>query len=310
MNRPSACLGVLCLVGACGGGGGGAVVAAGDGGGAGESLCGAVQLSATKTVAAGSTLTVCAGATVTLTSSASIVVAGTLAIEGTASSPVKLSGTQATEGSWPGLVVRSGGALIGSFFEVHGAALGIDAQAGSTFHIDHLLIDTTSQALNLASSGTVSHGVLHGLGDGQNSPAILVDSASPRVADTLVNQGAYDGVDLIVVEGSASAPVFDHVEVSDAHCAFHVDEGSGLTISNAYLHHSAYGIMPSGSTGTVIAHTNFEDNSVNVGSCDTIATGELSGDFFQGPATDDSCQQFLITNAATAAYTTDVGPRP
>jgi hypothetical protein len=280
------------------------------GGGSGESLCGAVQLSATKTIAVGATLTVCSGATVTLTGAASIAVAGTLVINGTEASPVRFKGIQTSDGSWPGVVVQSGGTLTGAFFEIHGAALGIDAQDGSSFQIAHVLIDTTSQALNLASSGSLSHGVLHGLGDGQISPAILVDSASPHIVDTLVNQGAYGAEDLIVVNGSSAAPVFDHVEVSDSHCAFHVNDGSGLTISNSYLHHNAYGIMPTGSTGTVILHTNFEDNLINVGSCDTTATGQLTADYFQRQPIDESCLQFQLTNVVTAAYTTDIGPRP
>ena len=280
------------------------------GGGGGGSLCGAVQLSATKTIAVGATLTVCAGATITFTGSASIAVGGTLVINGTESSPVRFTGTQASDGSWPGVVVQSGGTLTGTYFEIHGAALGVDAQDGSNFQIDHVLIDTTSQALNLASSGSLSHGVFHGLGDGQISPAINVENASPHIIDTLVNLGAYGAEDLIVVNGASAAPVFDHVEVSDSHCAFHVNDGSGLTISNSYLHHNAYGIMPGGSTGTVISHTNFEDNLINVGSCDTTATGQLIADYFQRQPADDSCLQLRLTNVVTAAYTTDIGPRP
>jgi hypothetical protein len=164
--------------------------------------------------------------------------------------------------------------------------------------------------LSLASSGTLSHGVLHGLGDSQPGAALAISSASPHITDTLVDQGAYGAVDIITVDGATSGPVFDHVEVSDSHCAFHANQGSGLTISNSYVHHNAYGIMAIGATGTMISHSNFQDNSINVGSCVTTASGQLADDYFQGQPVDVSCGQFRLQNAVTAPYTTDVGPRP
>jgi hypothetical protein len=276
----------------------------------GDSLCGAVQLTETRTIAAGSTVTVCAGTTVTMAASASISVAGTLLIQGTAADPVKFMGTQASAGFWPGVVLKSGGSLTGTYLEIHAAQVGISAEAGSSYQIDQLLIDTASEGLSLSSSGTISHGTLHGLGDNQAGPAIEVNSASPQISDTVVNQGAYGAVDIIIVSGAKSAPVFDHVEVADSHCAFHANEATGLVISNSFIHHNAYGIMAIDTNGTIISHSNFEDNSVNVGSCDATATGQLSEDYFQGMPTDSSCGKLRSTNGVLTPYKTDVGPRP
>jgi hypothetical protein len=173
------------------------------------------------------------------------------------------------------------------------------------------LIDNSSQNLLLAASGTISHGVLHGLAENQPGTMISVTNASPRITDTLVDRGHYGVVDSIVVNGITSAPYFDHVEVSDTHCAFHINDSTGATISNSYVHHNAYGLMVGASTRAQILHNNFLDNTVNIGSCAGVATsGSVNDNYFAGTVFDSSCISLVSSGNAPAPYTTDVGPRP
>src|SRR5216110_2107060 len=68
-----------------------------------ETLCGDVQLGATKTVPAGKALAICAGSTVTASTGVTLTVQGKLLVQGTAQKPVKLGGAQ----GWGGLVIEA-----------------------------------------------------------------------------------------------------------------------------------------------------------------------------------------------------------
>src|SRR4051812_13593463 len=178
-----------------------------------ETLCGEVRLAAARTVSAGKTLAICAGSVVTAASpDVPLTVQGKLLVQGTAGKPVKLAGG--------GLVIEAGGDLSASYLEIRSARTAIDARPGSAFTIDHLVIEASDAMLVLASNGTIAHGALHGLGEAQSSTPIEVVDASPRITDTVVDKGAFNGVDMIVVGGANAAPVFDHLEVADSHCAF------------------------------------------------------------------------------------------
>jgi hypothetical protein len=282
---------------------GGASVATG-GASADQTLCGAISVNATMTIAAGKTVAICAGSTLTLASSVSIDVQGTLLVQGTATSPVKFVGIGQTPGSWGGFILNAGGNLMATFTEVHGAGYAIDARAGSTFQIDHILMDNSQQLLQLATTGTLSHGILHGAG------AVFVSGGSPKLVDTVVSQGEYNGVDMIIVSGASAAPVFDHLEVADSHCAFHFNQGAGATISNSFIHHNAYGLMVGGSLNNQIVHNNFEDEAINIGSCAGTASAQVTGNYFVGSPFDGSCQSLTASGTVTAPHTVDVGPRP
>ena len=124
----------------------------------GDTLCGDVTLPTTRTVAAGQTLTICAGSMVTAADGVSLTVAGTLQIQGTAASPVKLVGATDAAGAWTGLVLDAGGQVTATYVEIHGADTAIAARPGSMYSFDHLVIDTSSQMLVLSSNGTIAHG--------------------------------------------------------------------------------------------------------------------------------------------------------
>jgi hypothetical protein len=286
--------------------------AGGAGGAGGDALCGNVTLSTTKTVAAGETLTICSGSTITASDGVSLAVDGTLQIQGTAASPVKLVGATNAAGAWTGLVLDGTAQVTATYLEIHGADTAIAARPGSMYSFDHLVIDTSSTLLILSSNGTIAHGTLRGLGDSQSGSPVLINNASPQITNTSVTQGLFGGVDMIVVGGSGSAPLFDHVEVADSHCAFHFNESTGATITSSFIHHNAYGFMVIGSEAGHFNHNNWEDNQINIGTCEGGISDEVAGNYFAGtPFGDGTCDSLTATGTATAPYANSVvGPQP
>ena len=297
-------------------GAGGASTATGAGGGTGgatpggDTLCGNVTLSTTRTVAAGQTLTICAGSVVTSADGVSLTVDGTLQIQGTAASPVKLVGATDVDGAWTGLVLDASGQVTATYLEIHDADTAIAARPGSMYSFDHVVIDTSTQMLVLSSNGTIAHGTLHGLGGSQYGTPVLINNASPQITNTSVTQGLFGGVDMIVVGGASSAPLFDHVEVADSHCAFHINQSTGATITNSFIHHNAYGFMVIDSQSGHFNHNNWEDNEVNLGTCESGIVDEVADNYFAGEAFGDgTCSSLAVTGATPAApYATGVGP--
>lgn len=274
-----------------------------------ETLCGAsVEITTTKTIDAGKTVAVCAGTVVTISSGASFSIRGTLVVQGTADKPVQFVGAEHRPGGWGGLMIASGGNVVAKYIEIHDALIAIDARAASQFQIDHILVDGSARLLSLGSDGTISHGSLHGLGSSQQATPVAI-SGSPHLVDTVVDKGIYGGLDLVVIGGAGSAPVFDHVEVADSHCAFHVNDAAGMTLTHSYVHHNAYAIMAGSQPAAVFSHNNFQDNSINIGSCGAI-TADVQENYFAGEPFDGSCLTLTAGSSAIAPYAADVGPRP
>jgi hypothetical protein len=273
-----------------------------------ESLCGAVPLADSREVAAGKTLLICAGTTVTAAAGTSLTVRGKLLVQGTAARPVKLAGSQGGSRDWGGLIIEAGGEVSATYLELRNAEVALGARAGSTFTIDHLVIESSDALLALASTGSIAHGTLHGLGDRQSTSPVEISGGAPRITDSVVNQAGYNNLDMIVVSGAGSAPLFDRLEVADSHCAFHFDSGNGVTISNSFLHHNAYGLMVVGSVSGHVVHNNFQDNTVNIGAC-SGGSSEVRDNYFAGPAFDRSCTRLMVTGASPSdPYPTGVGP--
>ena len=292
--------------------GGGGAPATADGGlvVADETLCGAVALTADKIVAAGKTVALCAGSTLSFGPGIGLTVNGRLVVQGTAQRPVKLLGATASAGSWTGLVLNAGGELAASYLEIHDADTALAARPASTYAVDHLVIDDSTVMMVLSADGSIAHGRLRGLGNAQSSSPVFVSNASPRVTDTSVTQGLYPGVDMIIVGGGNSAPVFDHVEVADSHCAFHINESGGTVVTNSWLHHNAYAFMLGVSLAGHINHNNFQDNLVNLGTCSGTSL-EVKDNYFEGAPFDDSCNTLTVTGTAPAGpYPTGIGPQP
>jgi hypothetical protein len=292
--------------------GAGGAAATADGGPvvADETWCGPVALTASRIVAAGKTVAICAGSVLTFGDGIGLTVNGRLLVQGTAQLPVKLAGATASAGSWTGLVLNAGGELTATYLEIHDADTALAARPASSYTVDHLVIDDSTMMMVLSADGTIAHGTLRGLGNAQSSSPVFVSNASPRITDTAVTQGLYLGVDMIIVGGGNSAPVFDHVEVADSHCAFHINESGGTVITNSWLHHNAYAFMLGASLAGHINHNNFQDNLVNLGTC-AGAAFEVKDNYFEGAAFDDTCAALEVTGVTPAGpYTTGIGPQP
>jgi hypothetical protein len=277
-----------------------------------ETLCGPVALAATKIVAAGKTVAICAGSTLSFGAGVGLTVNGRLVVQGTAQQPVKLAagGAAAEPGGWTGLVLNAGGELSAAYIEIHDAATALAARPGSSYAVDHLVIDNSPVMMVLSSNGSIAHGTLRGLGAAQSSSPVFISNASPHITDTSITSGLYPGVDMVIVGGLSSAPVFDHVEVADSHCAFHINESTGAVITNSWVHHNAYAFMLGTSVDGRIDHNNFQDNFVNLGTC-ASASLQVQDNYFEGAAFDDSCANLTLTGATPAApYMTGVGPQP
>lgn len=270
-------------------------------------VSGDVRLTKAITVASGATLTIAAGTTIAASSDAGLIVKGALVAKGTADEPVVLrSADGAGPGAWAGIAAAEGGSATLDHTEIHEAAVAFRADPGSMFAIDHILIDTSASLLVLGSDGTLAHGELHNLGADQSQPPVAIESASPTISDTLIDQ-ANDDVDIVVVNGASSGPIFDHVEITDCHCAFHFNAGSGILIKDSYIHGNEFGIMTMGSLETAVEGSNFENNGVNIGVC-AGGSIEATGVYFDGAAYDDTCTGQGNTSPASAPVS-GAGPR-
>ncbi len=271
-------------------------------------LSGNIDMPQSTTVAPGVTLTFAAGSTIHAGPGASLIVEGTVVANGQQGSAVVFQGkTQGGAGEWGGIELKSGANATLTHIAIHDAALAFHAGAGSNYAVDYALVDTSKQILSLEANGTFGHGTLHALGSAQSGSPVMINSASPTISDTLVDN-ANSGVDHIVVGGASSGPTFDHMEVTGCHCAFHFNQGKLITVKNAYVHDNAYGMMVLGSLQTQVVASNFVNNGNNLGVC---TSGDVTsvGNYFSGAVFDSSCQGQANT-AQSQTLLTDVGPRP
>src|SRR5262249_8988945 len=181
----------------------------------------------------------------------------------TSAAPVTFQGqAHAAAGEWGGITISTGGTGNISWLNLHNTTTALTMAGNSHYTIDHITVDTMSTSANIAGDGTISHGAFHGADT--STPAFMVNNASPHVTDTLFDHGS-QGSDYIVIGGTGSAPVFDHIEVTQSHCAFHINQGMA-TISNSYVHGNAYAEMLESST-TTWQNSNLENNQINIGDC-------------------------------------------
>jgi hypothetical protein len=203
--------------------------------------------------------------------------------------------------------VAGGGATVITYTEIRDASVGLTTKAGAAYSIDHLVIDNVAHLADIESSGTISHGEWHALGAQQAGVVIQITDASPQFTDTLIDN-SNQSTDMVHVQGASSSPIFDHVDISNAHCALHFATGTNCTISNSFLHDTQYGLMVLGSMDTSITHTNFQSNVHNIGSCGG-GTATITGNYFDDAQFDSSCSSLSSSDDAPAPFT-DVGVRP
>ena len=295
--------------GSGGGGGGGGGGAGGGGGTTGQTLSGMVTsnqsfsgdvtLTDHAIVAPNVTLTFNAGATLHAAPGKSLTIQGTLSVQGTNGSWVKFQSQAASgAGQWVGIVLAGGGTANVTYAEIHNASTALRANPNSHYTIDHLKIDNSSNMLYLAADGTIDHGSFHGLGSAQGADPIVVSNSSPHLTDVLVDT-ANSGSDMIQLNGTGSAPVFDHMEVTQSHCAFHFNQGVNATISNSNIHGNQYALMVEGSMNTQFESSNLTQNGVNVGQC-FGGSVHVSSCYASGALFDSSCSGQSSTTPASS----------
>jgi hypothetical protein len=268
-----------------------------------QTLTGDWVLADNTTIAAGVTLTVDAGATLHGAASKTLTVQGTLAINGTSAAPVTFqSQAHAGPGGWGGIAIAAGGTANISWLTIHDASTALTTAGNSHFTIDHIVVDTSSATASIGSDGSITHGAFHG--NDASTPSFQVMNASPHITDTVFDHGSM-GSDYIIVNGTGSAPVFDHIEVTQSHCAFHNNQGMA-TITNSYIHGNAYALMLESSM-TSFQNSNLENNGIEIGDC-FGGTATLTGCYVQG--TTFSGTTCGSANSPAAAPLTGVGPRP
>jgi hypothetical protein len=269
-------------------------------------VSGDVFAATTSTIATGATLTVQAGAVVRVAAGASLVVNGTLLINGTKTSWVELdSQTRTGAGLWAGLVVGATGVATLNHVNFHHAALALTTQAGSSATVTGFRIDTSSAALSIGAASTFRYGTVHSLGVAQAASPLSIAAASPTFTD-VVFDNANAGVDMIVISGGGAT--FDHVEVTQCHCAFHFGAGQNITVRGSTIHDNAYALMNYGALNTRFEGSNLTVNTVNIGIC-TGGTFVGVGNYAAGSMFDTTCATQMNTTPSATALT-GVGPRP
>jgi len=268
--------------------------------------CDMLSLEKSHEVAVGKTLTLCAGATIKAAAGAQLIVRGTLVTNGTAAQPVTIDGTTGAIGSWGGLVVMSGGNAKLNYTTLLSATMPVDAQAGSVFAFDHMVIKNSTMLMKIASSGSITNSTITGTGMTALAAPITITAASPTFTDVLMEKGG-PLADMVDVYDAKSTPVFDHVDISGVHCAIHMNQATNTVIKNSYLHDVAYGVMVLASTGTKVEHNNFKTNQNHVGLC-LGGTATLSDNSFDKAPFDSSCTA-IVNGTPAAAPFTDVGVR-
>ncbi len=262
-------------------------------------LSGAVTLAGAVAVDPGATLTLEAGTTVTAGTGASLAVAGVLVVEGGSGTPVSFA--PAAGGSWQGLSVEAGGTLTASNLAISGFTAPFTAKAGAAWTIDGFQAQGTGGLLlDLRSSGHLTHAALHGAGAGQTTDSVAILDASPVLSYVLAD-GANRGNDFFRVDGDTSAPVFDHVDVSTAHCGFHFNGGTGIRVTSTVAHDLAYGIMVLQAQDLQVSGSDFTMDDVVVGICGggTVALSDVYADKV---LFDASCADQSSTTPAAAPH--------
>jgi hypothetical protein len=275
-----------------------------------------VALDADLVIASGQTLRVGPGVTFTAKSAnVKVQVDGTLLAEGTAAAPVRFVGGGAPR-SWHGLVIGKGGYAALTHVQIGGATYGIHALPGSDFKVDLSDLGTSFKAAVVESNGTFDRTKFHASGDPTFSPVnevsiddvngtLTILDASPKVTNSKFD-GSAALVDMIRIGGNSS-PVFDHLYISDAHCAFHANGGNNTRprITNTVMERLGYGIMAY-ATKPVLENNVFRGNGFDVGFCfdaTSANAAELKNNFYQSGSAgiDPSCFQIGVDEPAPAA---------
>jgi hypothetical protein len=256
-------------------------------------------------ISAGVTVTLEAGASLQVAPGAQLLVAGTLTTEGVKGNDVAFDAADA--GTFGGLTVLDGGWLKLAHATIHHAQIAVRALPGSRYTLTGMTIDSSDQLLLLQSDGVLQYCTLHGEGADQVLSPVVIDHASPVFADVTLDRGN-TSVDLVTLDGPDAGPHFDHVEVSQGHCAFHFNTGYNAAITHAFIHDTQYALMVEQSVNSQISASNLTQNAQNIGQC---VGGSFvgNGNYVEGDVFDTSCVG-QPNNSAAASALSNVGSAP
>ena len=225
---------------------------------------------------AGTTMRVGPGASFKASTDVKIQVLGELIVQGSAEGPVTFDGAGVPR-SWHGIVVESGGKLTLENAHISGASYGLYIMPGAEFSVDSSVIDTSFKAAVVQSNGSFTRtrfiasvpetvSLASEVTVDDPNGALTIMDASPTITDCQFD-GASSLTDLVRIGGMAS-PVFDHVYLHDAHCAFHTFGGTNTsaTIRHTRMKNFAYAFMAY-TTKPIVEDSVFITNSSDFGIC-------------------------------------------
>ncbi|HEX4340636.1 MAG TPA: hypothetical protein VH062_32230 [Polyangiaceae bacterium] len=286
-----------------------------------------VTLSSDLVIPAGKTVHVGPGVTFEAATGVKIQVEGTLEVDATDASPTIFTGSSVdapAPNAWQGIEVESGGNLVVTHVDIEGAEYGIHAMAGSAYKVDYAVFGTSFKPAVLEADGSFDHSTFHATTpptialtvsvtiDDPNGTMTIID-ASPTISNSLFD-GSTPFTDMVRVGGN-SIPVFDHVHLTGAHCAFHTSGATNNSplVKNSIIENMSYGVMAF-TAKPVFENTNFLNNTSDIGFCYGATADNapvLNGNYFlAGDASfDASCVQVGTTAAGTVSAPIDgAGP--
>jgi len=233
--------------------------------------CGDYRVTGPVTIPEGQTLTVCAGTHITVVGGpgAGLAVAGTLTLQGTPDARVVIDG----DAGWRG--VRVGGLLVGTSFELRGAATCLSTVTGGRVSATDALVEGCSQAMAMDGDVRLERSRVY---DGQS---IGVDSGVLTLIDTVVDfRRPVVGPDCIRWSGGGAQ--IEHSWITGCHCPLHFQRtDSAVSVTDSILDGATNPVMIAQTTAA-FHRNNFTGTSAHLLDIGGGITCDVLDNYFEG----------------------------
>ena len=263
--------------------------------------CGDYRVVGPVTIPEGQTLTVCAGTHITVVGGpgAGLAVAGTLTLQGTPDAHVVIDGAA----GWRG--VRVGGLLVGTSFEVRGAATCLSTVTGGRVSATDALIEGCDQAMAMDGDVRLERSRVY---DGQS---IGVDSGVLTLIDTVVDfRRPVVGPDCIRWTGGGAQ--IEHSWITGCHCPLHFQRtDSAVSVTDSILDGATNPVMIAQTTAA-FHRNNFTGTSAHLLDIGGGIACDVLDNYFEGAAArigSGDQSQFSGTEGWRATPVPGAGPR-